>query len=147
MIPKYPDVVVQLTGEDGNAFSIMGTVSRELQKQAKVDQSVVDDYMEESMAGDYYSLLKTAMKWVTVLQNVKTLYTFDELIVEFGSDWFSSLNPHFTDSYILQHAYERYWGRTMPYSELMRVWEVGLSDDVWPRYLDLWWEKCGVLVA
>ena len=67
MIPKYPDVVVQLTGEDGNAFSIMGTVSRELQKQAKVDQSVVDDYMEESIAGDYYSLLKTAMKWVTVL--------------------------------------------------------------------------------
>ena len=31
---RYPDVVVQLTGEDGNAFAILGTVRRALRQPA-----------------------------------------------------------------------------------------------------------------
>ena len=63
--PKYPDVEVTLTGQDGNAFAIMGTVSKALRRHG-VTRDEVDEYVEESMSGDYNNLLRTAMKWVTV---------------------------------------------------------------------------------
>ena len=63
--PKYPDVVVQLTGEDGNAFAVMGRVKTAL-RRAGVSQKEVAEYVEESTSGDYDALLRTAMKWVTV---------------------------------------------------------------------------------
>lgn len=63
--PKYPDVVVQLTGNDGNAFSIMGAVSAAL-KSAGVSKEERDEYFAESTAGDYDHLLRTACAWVTV---------------------------------------------------------------------------------
>ena len=63
--PKYPNVVVQLTGNDGNAFTILATVQNAL-KRAKVEKSEIDAYFTESTAGDYDHLLRTAMEWVTV---------------------------------------------------------------------------------
>jgi hypothetical protein len=63
--PKYPDVQVQLVGEDGNAFAIMGRVASAL-KSAGVPQSEIDEYYEESTSGDYDNLLRTAVKWVAV---------------------------------------------------------------------------------
>ena len=63
--PKY-NVDVQLTGEDGNAFAIMGAVTKAIRK-AGADKSEVDEYQKESMSGDYNNLLRTAMKWVNVL--------------------------------------------------------------------------------
>jgi hypothetical protein len=63
--PKYPDIVVQLTSEDGNAFNIMGLVARAL-REAGVPKAEVARYMKESMAGDYNDLLMTAIKWVDV---------------------------------------------------------------------------------
>jgi hypothetical protein len=62
---KYPDVEVQLTGNDGNAFAIMGAVSKAL-RRAGVEKSEIDEYMSESMSGDYDNLLRTAMRWVSV---------------------------------------------------------------------------------
>ena len=56
---------VKLTGEDGNAFAIMGTVSRALRK-AGLPKERIDKYIEESTAGDYDNLLRVAMKWVNV---------------------------------------------------------------------------------
>ena len=64
--PRYPDVHVQLTGTDGNAFAIMGTVTREL-RRAGVSAEEIEQYHEESMSGDYDNLLVTAMRWVDVL--------------------------------------------------------------------------------
>ena len=32
MAPKYPNVKVQLTGQNGNAFNIIGRVTRELRR-------------------------------------------------------------------------------------------------------------------
>jgi hypothetical protein len=61
---KYPEVEVQLTGNDGNAFAIMGAVSKALKRAGYGDD--VDAYMAESMSGDYDNLLITAMNWVTV---------------------------------------------------------------------------------
>lgn len=62
---KYPDIEVQLTGRDGNAFMIMGLVSHAL-REAGVPKSEIDAYTEESMSGDYNNLLRTACKWVSV---------------------------------------------------------------------------------
>lgn len=62
---KYENVEVQLVGEDGNAYAIMGRVSRAL-KDAGVSKEEIDLYMAESMSGDYDNLLRTAYNWVTV---------------------------------------------------------------------------------
>jgi hypothetical protein len=62
---KYPDITVQLTGQDGNAFFIMGRVQKAL-RRAGVGQQEIDQYLEESTAGDYDHLLRTAMRWVNV---------------------------------------------------------------------------------
>lgn len=62
---KYQTVTVKLTGNDGNAFAIMGAVSKALRKAGATAEEV-EDYMNESMSGDYNNLLRTAMKWVNV---------------------------------------------------------------------------------
>lgn len=63
---KYPEIEVQLTGNDGNAFAIMGAVRKAL-KQAKVSSDEIAEYVKESTSGDYDNLLRVAMSWVTVL--------------------------------------------------------------------------------
>lgn len=63
-MPKF-DVTMQLSGNDGNAGTIMGSVSRGL-KQAGATTQEVDQFRNEAMSGDYDNLLKTAMKWVNV---------------------------------------------------------------------------------
>jgi hypothetical protein len=65
METKYPEVEVQLTGQDGNAFAIMGRVAGAL-KKAGVPKEEIDAYYKESTAGDYNHLLQTAMRWVSV---------------------------------------------------------------------------------
>jgi len=62
---KYPTITVQLTGKDGNAFSVLGEVSREL-RRAGVSQDEQDEFFAEATQGDYNHLLRTAMEWVTV---------------------------------------------------------------------------------
>lgn len=62
--PLYPEVKVTLVGSDGNAYAIMGKVSKALKAAGHGD--VVDKFQEESMAGDYDNLLRTACKYVTV---------------------------------------------------------------------------------
>lgn len=64
MKPRY-DIEVQLTGEDGNAFAIIGKVARAL-RRAGVAPAEIETYKKESMSGDYDNLLMTAMKWVDV---------------------------------------------------------------------------------
>lgn len=63
--PKYPAVTVQLTGHDGNAFAIMGSVQKAL-RRAHVPEEEVAEYLKESQAGDYDNLLRVAMDWVDV---------------------------------------------------------------------------------
>lgn len=62
---KYPEVVVQLSGNDGNPATIIGTVSRAL-KRARVPESVVSEFRLEALQGDYDNVIQTAMKWVDV---------------------------------------------------------------------------------
>jgi len=62
---KFPHVKVKLVGHDGNAFAIMGRVSKAMRK-AGVDSEVIDQYTKESMSGDYNHLLQVAMSYVNV---------------------------------------------------------------------------------
>lgn len=62
---RYPDIKVQLTNEDGNAFSILGRV-RKAMKKAGVSKEEIDEFTKEATSGDYDNLLYTAMKWVDV---------------------------------------------------------------------------------
>ncbi len=62
--PKYPEIEVQLSGNDGNAFAIMGAVKKAL-KRANVSADEIAEYTEQSMSGDYDNLLRVAMAWVT----------------------------------------------------------------------------------
>lgn len=63
--PKYPQITVQLTRCDGNAFAILGEVQRAL-KRGEVPAEKVKEFMAEAMAGDYDQLLRTCMAWVNV---------------------------------------------------------------------------------
>jgi len=61
--PRYPDICVQLSGEDGNAFAILGRTTRAL-RQHGLDQDEIDQYYAEATSGDYDHLLQTTMAWV-----------------------------------------------------------------------------------
>lgn len=63
--PWY-DIEVQLTGNDGNAFAILGAVAREMRRSG-VPSAEITRFNEEAMSGDYSNLLQTAMRWVNVL--------------------------------------------------------------------------------
>ncbi len=61
---KYPNVSVQLVGEDGNAYSILGRVSEAL-RGAHVPKEEIAKFQKEATSGDYNNLLATVMAWVT----------------------------------------------------------------------------------
>lgn len=62
---RYPDVYVQLSGEDGNAFGILGRVQKELRRAGATPEDL-KEFMDEATSGDYDHLLQTVMRWVKV---------------------------------------------------------------------------------
>jgi len=62
-MPKT-NIKVKLTGNDGNAFAILGAVNKALKKNGKED--LAKEFMKEAMSGDYDHLLQTAMDYVEV---------------------------------------------------------------------------------
>ena len=52
---------VQLVGQDGNAFMIMGACS-EAARKAGWDKQKINEVLDEMQEGDYNHLLRTAMK-------------------------------------------------------------------------------------
>ena len=65
MEPKYPEVEVTLVGNDGNAFVILGNVTKEMCR-AGIEKEERDAFIAEATAGDYDRLLQTCVKWVKV---------------------------------------------------------------------------------
>jgi len=65
MTPKYPNVTVQLTGQDGNAFAVLGACKKAI-KKAGLDNEVWEEFQKEAMSGDYNHLLSTAMSYFDV---------------------------------------------------------------------------------
>lgn len=63
MTVKYPHIKVQLTGKDGNAFFILGTVQRALRKH-DVPETEIKEIMDKATSGDYDNLLRVVMETV-----------------------------------------------------------------------------------
>jgi hypothetical protein len=62
---RHPHVKVKLIGEDGNAFNLLGRVTKAMAK-AGVSKAERDAFMAEATAGDYNHLLATVMRWVVL---------------------------------------------------------------------------------
>lgn len=63
---KFPEVEVQLSGEDGNAFAVMAQVTNAM-RDAGIPNEDINEYLDEVMAGDYDHLLQVTMRTVEVL--------------------------------------------------------------------------------
>ena len=62
---KHPDISVQLTGQDGNVFNLMGVVIRALRSNGFGDE--VDDFISEvTSSKSYHEALAVMMQWVDV---------------------------------------------------------------------------------
>ena len=65
MEPKYKEIEVQLTGMNGNAFGVLGAMSRSLRSNG-INEDEIESFNDEATSGDYNHLLRTCMIWVTV---------------------------------------------------------------------------------
>ena len=65
MMPKYPEIHVDLSEQDGNGFFIIGRVSKAL-RCAAIDRDEIKKFQDQAMSGDYNHLLRTVMDWVSV---------------------------------------------------------------------------------
>ena len=61
--PRFPNINVPLVGEDGNAFAILGRVSKALNRGGATAKEV-DEFIDEATSGDYDHLLATVQRWV-----------------------------------------------------------------------------------
>ena len=62
---SYEKPVVQLVGESGNAFFILGKVKKAMQN-AGATKEEVDEFMKEATSSDYDHLLLTCTEYVEV---------------------------------------------------------------------------------
>ena len=58
------DAFAKLSGEDGNAFGILGRVRRAIRASNRPD--LADEFMREATSHDYEHLLATCCRYVTV---------------------------------------------------------------------------------
>ena len=63
-MPKT-DLEVKLTGEDGNAFNILGKVTQALKEGGYSD--LIEKYEERATSGDYNNLLRITMDYVNII--------------------------------------------------------------------------------
>jgi len=66
MTPKNPDITVTLTGQDGNAFAVLGRC-RKAAREAGLSEDEIAAFMAEATASDYDHLLRTAMHWFEIV--------------------------------------------------------------------------------
>lgn len=62
MTPKYPHIEVQLSGEDGNAYAIVGRC-RQAGRRAGLSQEELSLFINEAFSSDYDNVIATAMRW------------------------------------------------------------------------------------
>lgn len=64
-MPKHPEITMKLTGEDGNAFNILGICLRAM-RRAGLYQAERDAFQAEATLSNYDHLLATCMEWFEV---------------------------------------------------------------------------------
>lgn len=88
--PKYPNINIPLVGEDGNAFSILGRVSRIMRQNGIAHEW--DEFHAQATNGDYDNLLRTVMTWFAHDENLSDDYEdeLDELDIcdDCGEDFY-----------------------------------------------------------
>lgn len=57
---------IDLSTIDGNAYAIMGAAQRILKKAGATPEEI-DEYLSDSMSGDYKHLVATVSKWLVVV--------------------------------------------------------------------------------
>lgn len=66
MTPLFPDVEVQLVGEDGNVFAIIGRVQKALRRADH--GTAAQDFIDLAVSAESYDeVLRLAMQTVTVM--------------------------------------------------------------------------------
>jgi hypothetical protein len=63
MKPMYD---IEVRPMDGNAFAIMGAVSKAMRRAGASDE-VIKEYQAQSQSGDYDNLVQVAMKHVNLI--------------------------------------------------------------------------------
>ena len=63
---KYPNVSVDLIGQDGNALFILGRVMKEM-RRGGVSAEGIEDFRKDATSGDYDNLLRVVMNYVMVV--------------------------------------------------------------------------------
>ena len=58
----HTKVQVKLVGEDGNAFAILGRVSKALRRSGQPEAA--KEYLERAVTGDYDHLLQVTLEYV-----------------------------------------------------------------------------------
>jgi hypothetical protein len=61
---KFPHVHVKLSGEDGNAFAILGRVTRAM-RQAGISPAEIKAFQTAATSGNYDHLLQMVMRYVS----------------------------------------------------------------------------------
>ena len=64
-MPKYPEITVELVGQNGNAFNILGICLRAM-RRAGLSKEECDKFQAEATSGNYDHLLATCMEWFNV---------------------------------------------------------------------------------
>ena len=64
-MPKYPNITVELVGQNGNAFNILGICLRAM-RRAGLSKEEQDAFQAEATSGNYDHLLATCMEWFNV---------------------------------------------------------------------------------
>ena len=62
MKPIYPEILVPLTGEDTNAFAILGRCQRHA-RRAGLSKQQIELFLDEAVQGNYEALLATVRRW------------------------------------------------------------------------------------
>ncbi len=64
-VPGCERPTVQLSGNDGNAFAVIGACVKAL-KRAKYPAEKITAFRDEATSGDYDNLLRVCMRWLDV---------------------------------------------------------------------------------
>lgn len=64
-MPKYSDIIVQLVGQDSNAFNILG-ICRRAMKRAHLPESEIEAFTREATSSNYDHLLATVCEYFNV---------------------------------------------------------------------------------
>lgn len=64
-MPKYPEITVELVGQNGNAFNILGICLRAM-RRACLSKEERDKFYAEATSGNYDHLLAICIEWFNV---------------------------------------------------------------------------------